>query len=195
MLNGPKEGNQSLPEVVIRVAVPSDAESIARVHIDAWRSTYKGILPEEYLAKLSYEKGTRRWEANLGGEEKLPFVYVAERAGEVVGFASGGPEGEGHAVFDGALYGIYVLDSHQRRGIGRRLVRAIAGDLMRCGFSAALVWVLEDNPYRAFYEALGGELVATKEAEVGGLRVVEVAYGWTSLHQLAERCVGRTAGS
>ena len=38
----------------IRAAKPADAGSLARVHVDSWRSTYTGILPDEFLAGLSY---------------------------------------------------------------------------------------------------------------------------------------------
>lgn len=30
----------------IREALPKDATSIARVHVDAWRATYRGIVPD-----------------------------------------------------------------------------------------------------------------------------------------------------
>ena len=190
VLTGPTQNSRSLPEVTVRSAVPADAEAIARVHVDTWRSAYKGILPDECLAKLSYGKGTARWSTTLSAKRKLSIVYVAEIGGTVVGFAGGGPEREGHAVYTGELYGIYVLPSQQRRGTGRSLVGAVARELMRCGFEAALVWVLAENPCRAFYEALGGEIVSRKEAEIGGARVIEVAYGWTSLGQLIEHCLG-----
>ncbi len=39
----------------IREARLEDASAIARVHIDAWRETYQGIIPDTYLAQLSYE--------------------------------------------------------------------------------------------------------------------------------------------
>ena len=43
-------------ESLIRMALAVDAPAIARVHVDSWRATYRDIVPEEHLAKLSYEK-------------------------------------------------------------------------------------------------------------------------------------------
>lgn len=40
----------------IRKATPSDAEGIARVHVESWKSTYINIVPEDFLKNLSYEK-------------------------------------------------------------------------------------------------------------------------------------------
>lgn len=36
--------------VIIRPARPGDENRIARVHVESWRSTYKGIVPDEVLA-------------------------------------------------------------------------------------------------------------------------------------------------
>ena len=45
-------------EVTIRPAEISDALGIARVHVNAWRETYKGIIPDSVLDALSYEELT-----------------------------------------------------------------------------------------------------------------------------------------
>ena len=44
----------------VRIAVPTDSPSIARVRIDSWRTAYKGIIAEDYLADLSYVDGEAR---------------------------------------------------------------------------------------------------------------------------------------
>jgi hypothetical protein len=48
-----------------------------------------------------------------------------------------------------------------------------------------MVWVLADNPSRAFYERLGGEPLAEKLIEWAGVQLVEVALGWRELAGLA----------
>jgi hypothetical protein len=35
--------------MIIREAELYDAAAIAIVHVDSWRSTYRGIIPEDYL--------------------------------------------------------------------------------------------------------------------------------------------------
>jgi GNAT superfamily N-acetyltransferase len=52
------------------------------------------------------------------------------------------------------------LDAYQRQGLGRRLTAAAVNWLLQSGLSSMLVWVLADNPSRAFYGALGGRYVA-----------------------------------
>jgi len=38
---------------MIRPALPNDAAEIARVHVDSWRSSYRGLLADEFLDSLS----------------------------------------------------------------------------------------------------------------------------------------------
>ncbi|HNI60392.1 MAG TPA: GNAT family N-acetyltransferase, partial [Pseudomonadota bacterium] len=33
----------------VRPAGPDDAEAIARVHVETWRATYRGLVPDHYL--------------------------------------------------------------------------------------------------------------------------------------------------
>jgi len=46
------------------------------------------------------------------------------------------------------------------------------------------VWVLERNPSRNFYEKNGGRLTMSKVIEIGGARMMEVAYWWPELRSL-----------
>jgi len=44
-----------------------------------------------------------------------------------------------------------------------------------------MLWVLKSNPARKFYERMGGELIGEKQIEIGGVRLIEIAYGWSAL--------------
>src|SRR4029079_15529154 len=48
-------------QFVIFPAGPSDPEALARVHVQSWRETYKGLLPEAYLARMSEVAHARRF--------------------------------------------------------------------------------------------------------------------------------------
>ncbi len=165
---------------MIREAGVADAAAIARVQVDTWRTAYAGIVPAAYLAAASYAESEERWrERLLGAVERNGFAYVAEdAAAAVIGFAVGGPERYGDLIYSGELYGLYILDSYQRQGIGRRLVTAVARRLREQGHLALLVWVLARNPARAFYEKLGGQPLYRRTISVGGAELEEVAYGW-----------------
>ena len=49
-----------------------------------------------------------------------------------------------------------------------------------------LLWVLKDNhPARRFYELMGGEYVAQKTITIGGTDLIEMAYGWKDITEIA----------
>ena len=173
--------------VKIRTAKLTDAAGIARVHVESWRTTYKGIIPDDFLAKLSYEQREHLWNQVLTDPSRSRFVYLAEdELGQIVGFISGGPESSGDIPYTGEIDAVYLLAPHQGRGIGRRLVVSLASRLIQESMTALLVWVLAANPARKFYERLGGQLIYEKETSIGGASLIEVAYGWRDAYTLIE---------
>ena len=171
----------------IRPANPADAGPMSKVHVDTWRTAYAGIVPAGHLAGLSYRNRGARWEQILTADRPAESNFVAETGdGDIVGLAGGGPEREGNPTHRGELYGIYLLEAYQRKGLGRRLVSAMAQWLLSDGFSSMLVWVLADNhPACRFYESLGGELIGWKTIAIGGTDLADVSYGWRDIANLA----------
>jgi GNAT superfamily N-acetyltransferase len=155
------------------------------VHVASWRSTYRGTVPDDYLAGLSEVARERSW-ARILDARGPEHVWVAETAyQEIVGFASGGPERSGDPDFTGELYAIYLLEEQQRRGVGLMLLRAVSRYLEALGFRSMLVWVLGANPACAFYERLGARPLRRQQVEIGGTTLDEIAYGWTDVRSLA----------
>jgi ribosomal protein S18 acetylase RimI-like enzyme len=165
---------------MIRAATIDDSPGIAQVHVASWRSTYRTLLPGDFLDSLTEANYADRWRRFIG--EGASRVYVLEDEGVLVGFASGGRERAGETGYTGELYAIYILDGAQRRGHGRELVRAVVDGLRDMGFDDMIIWVLRDNrPARLFYERLGGVYVRTQPITLGSATLEEVSYGWPRL--------------
>lgn len=173
--------------ITVRAATLDDVQGIARVHIDVWRSTYRGIVPDEYLDALSYERHVRGWTNQLAeaGEGKL-IVYVAvDESNQVVGFISGGPNRIDDPVYKGELYAIYILQSCQGQRIGRQLVLALMKSLLAKNIQPVMLWVFAQNTSaRRFYESIGGQLLRSNWFDINGVSIEEVAYGWLDLRAL-----------
>lgn len=181
--------------ITIRPARVADAAAIAAVHVAAWRSAYPGILPDAYLARLSVRRQAAGYEATIRAGQ---VVHVAVASGldtappggpaRVVGFATGGPARGAMAagLADGEIETLYVLDDWRERGIGRRLMRATAASLSARGCGSALVWVLRDNPSKWFYARLAGKPAAEARITVGGVGVMQTAYVWSPIDNLAQ---------
>lgn len=169
----------------IRSAIQSDAVQIAEVHVNSWRTTYKGIIPNSFLDNLSVTKRTLIWEKQLDGGNEGSKVLVAENeVGQIVGFVSGGLNRLESMPFDSEIYAIYLLEKYQRQGIGELLMSSITSFLTDQGYKSTYLWALEDNRYRSFYEKLGGVPKGREEIEIGSVKLGEIAYGWDNLDRL-----------
>ena len=165
---------------VVRPAEIGDAAAIAAVHVETWRTAYRGLLPDDFLASLDQAGYGERWKRTLA--DGSGRIFVAEDQGRIVGFASGGRERASEDGFSGELYAIYVFEEAQGRGHGRRLVQAVVQALREKGLPDMIVWVLRDNqPARHFYEQLGGVYVRAQPITIGSTLLQEVSYGWKSL--------------
>jgi len=174
--------------VNVRRAQPQDAAVIARVQVDTWRSTYRGIVPDKHLDDMSCERSQRNWEKLVSDPDRRSTVFVAEDdRGSVVGFAACGAARDDARDYESELYAIYVNQNMQRKGLGKRLVLSVAQDLKARGFDSMLIWVLADNQYRRFYESIGGTQVRARYVAIGGKRLPELGYGWRGMDALVAR--------
>jgi len=167
--------------ISIRAATEHDAVAISHVHVQSWRTTYAGVVPDEYLATLNEAERVFMWRDQI---TRGTPVYVADLDGETVGFISGGAIREPVQTYDAELYAIYLLEQAQRQGIGTALLKRLAESLSSKGFTSMIVWVLEKNPSRHFYERSRAQYVTAKDIQIGGVMLSELSYGWPDLQAI-----------
>lgn len=171
--------------ITIRRALPRDARAIAEVRVGSWRATYRGIIPQGYLDAMTVDASEALWMRVLEAPPARLGVFVAEREGGVVGFAAGNMLDEPKRGFDAELTAIYLVPAVQRAGLGRRLVATVAAAQREYGAAGLITWVIAGNKTaRAFYEALGAQLLVEQAFEWDGAELVEVGYGFTDLQEL-----------
>lgn len=140
----------------IRRATTDDARALARIHVDAWRSAYRGLVPNERLANLSYARSEERFLRSIaeGAEE----TYVGEEAGEAVGFLALGTSHDDDLglATTGEICCIYLAPAQWRKGLGTGLCRFGEETLRARGHRTVILWVFAGNENaRGFYEAMG----------------------------------------
>ncbi|PEK14262.1 GNAT family N-acetyltransferase [Bacillus toyonensis] len=167
----------------IRKASKEDIKGVSRVYVDSWRTTYRSLVPDDYLDELSYEDTEKKWIDFLNNENE-PFIYVAiNNTGKIIGFASGKSLDEKN--FDGELYSLYLLQACRGLGVGKQLVSAIAKHFKETGIHSMMVWVMKQNTSGlGFYERMGGKKYIHRKSEFGGTVVEDVAYGWKEISEL-----------
>lgn len=141
--------------MLIRRAELKDATGIAQVQVAAWRSAYRGLLPDDVLERLSIADSARRWQGRIA--QHWGHIFVAEREG-IVGFAACGENSDEDVDQEkvAELYVIYVHPAEWRKGHGRALWQEALRCLQKEGFEHVILWVLRGNERAiSFYERLG----------------------------------------
>jgi len=109
--------------------------------VRSWQAAYEGLIPADFLARLSASSRAAAWARRIGDGGG---VLVAEEDGVIAGFAAFGPS---------QLYALYLLPEFWGRGLGRalhdRVVEEMSGE-------SAVLWVLATNERaKAFYVRQG----------------------------------------
>ncbi|MFO1236095.1 MAG: GNAT family N-acetyltransferase [Alphaproteobacteria bacterium] len=175
----------------VRAALRDDATAIARIFVESWRESYAGLLPANYLVRLSEVRQRLLWTREIVHAGPRDGVVVAEHETYgVIGFASFGPARDSAVGYDGEVYTIYVDPNHLGGGVGHALIRAAFARLTADGFRSAVVWALKGNPARYFYENEGGRLVAERPGAIAGKPVREIAFGFADIASASGARVG-----
>jgi len=177
----------------IRPATVEDSDAIGRIHVDAWRETYRDLVPDEILDNLSAERRAAQWRAGLSRTHRSNAVFVAEHEADgIVGFGAVGRARDLSLGCDGEIYALYVLQSAQGLGIGRALMRILATALLDEGSKSMCLWVLTSNANAtAFYRYLGGMMAGQRSEEADGWVCHESAYVWRDLKATVRRLAQR----
>ena len=142
-------------DICVRMARPEDGEPLARLRAALW--------PESSAAEHAQEL-TSILDGGAPGTSPLIELVAEESSGLLVGFAEVGLRSHAdgcnpsHAV--GYLEGWYVVESHRKRGIGRKLLRAAEEWARKQGCAEMASDALLTNELsQRVHEALGYEEV------------------------------------
>lgn len=167
-------------EIHIRRATKDDIAGIVKVHVESWKTTYKGIFANEILENVTFEQRKKQWENIFQKEDNPQYRFIAEMlTGEIIGFIDGGTERMDTYNCDMELYAIYILQDYQGLKVGKRLFQALLSECINNNMESLLVWVVSNNPSKKFYEKYNPEKIDTKLLE--RLNVEEIAYAWRDM--------------
>ena len=155
----------------------ADAEEIAAVHVRSWQVAYSGILPAEFLTRMSVSERAASWSRILAVQESSTVV-AKTTTGEIAGFVSYGKcRDAGTPQDQGEIWALYAEPRYWNQGVGRALLTHALCALTASGSSSVSLWVLCENSRGIkFYKAAGFTEVenSAKRFELGGATVEEV---------------------
>ena len=135
------------PAAAIRPAAPADLPVLGRLGAHLVR-LHHGFDPQRFIAATP--RTEHAYAAFLGTQLEAPdvVVLVAERGGEVLGYAYAGVEGNDYMALRGpagVVYDIVVDPSERGRGVGRMLLDATLAALRARGAPRCLLSTAERN--------------------------------------------------
>lgn len=169
----------------IREMIQDDAEAVARLHAESWRSAYRGILCDEYLDGPVDGEWLETWTKRLARPGPNEIGLVADGESGLAGFVFAVADHD--SALGAFLDNLHVGPRYRGRGIGSRLLNELSRLLLsRHDDTGLYLWVFESNRRaRGYYEKLGAVAVRRAEAEApGGGIVAEWLYRWTSVAHL-----------
>jgi len=173
--------------MTIRTATAADLEAIAALHVQSWRTAYRGVLPDAFLDGPIEDDRTGHWHELMEGLGDERTVLVSDAEDGLAGFVSVAPSSE--VGFDSYIEHIHVRPDMKGAGIGRRLLAEAVDRLiaMGCGSAYLLVFTGNSEAIR-FYERLGGETVPFGMEDMAGARIPRSRVGWDNLAGLSKAC-------
>lgn len=165
--------------MIIRPAIPRDAESLTDLHLDVWEEAYAKLVPAALLVQRRTNRANRilKWRRILGGSDSIELVAEAETSdGRLVGFVStsAGRDEQVPGLPELEVMALYVRAEVYGLGVGYALLTSAIHD------SSAYLWVLDGN-VRAirFYERQGFRFDGSIRTEPEGVeRRMIRAQGW-----------------
>lgn len=161
----------------IRLAEKKDAQVIAKVHIDTWRSAYKGIMSDSFLNSLDLNKFTNGWLKTLSTQGEGNYLVV-ESEGTIIAFCTfGSARDEDLDNTESAeLVAINVSPLYWRKEVGSQLLINIINRLKE-NYSTLYLWVAEKNVNAtSFYIKHGFKAEGKTKVDTGHGGIVEHRY-------------------
>jgi ribosomal protein S18 acetylase RimI-like enzyme len=159
----------------IRRATAADTSAVATIHVESWKVAYRGIMPDDAIARTDLAFRTKFWGERIADRD-WP-VFVIDEGGASIAFCQMTPtrdSGDDPARV-GHITSLHVLPHLRGHGHGRFLVDHVLAQFRLRGFKEVTLWVLEENhPARRFYEKYGFRLDGGKRIDAH--QVPEVRY-------------------
>lgn len=145
----------------ISTMTAADMDGKGYVHWKSWQETYTGLMPQEYLDRMTLEKCiqiARKWPDGL---------IVAKKDGRVIGFAGYGRYRDDTLSDTGEVFALYVLKEFHGQKVGYDLMNEAMRRL--ADYPQAALWVLKGNERAIrFYQRYGFQFDGTELTSAAG---------------------------
>ncbi len=160
----------------IRSARKDDAKDLATINTLGWKTTYRGLLPDELLdSRTVTPKRIERFENQILESE---ICLAAENESGIIGYLFGGKTRDNGVPYKYEIYALYIHPDFQRVGVGTGLFNTFKEKIKGANFC---VYALDGNIKGiSFYQKMGGVRYPEfdKDQEVFHYMMHEVLFGF-----------------
>ncbi|MBP2650101.1 MAG: family N-acetyltransferase [Firmicutes bacterium] len=169
----------------IRLAKDDDIKSIAKIHINNWKNTYRGSFPSDYLDGLKYNDAEKEWMKYL--EQEDAFIYLAVSEENIIfGFAACKMNTE--TPCSSKLDSLHVNELNRGQGIAKQLILAIAKHFQARQINSMTLWAVETNEHAiSIYKHLGAKIYNHEIRHFDWVKVRQVGLIWNDISCLCKK--------
>ena len=167
--------------MIIRDAVYSDIDNIAKLYISNWKETYKGLLPEDYLNSLTKEYAVEKWNKYLKSEN---HIFVAYEENEFLGFVASKKDDNEECYW--YLDSLHITKNSRGTGIGTKLIYKVGKYALTNGYQCMSICIVKGNDSaKSIYKKLGAVHYKYFIDDFGGVKSNSEKLIWENLNVFA----------
>jgi len=170
--------------VTIREKKYEDCAECERVYTLTWQQTYRGIIPDDFLDRMSIveDERTKNKQAMFHNDPYKKFVLVDDD--KIVGVTSFGKSRKEEYPDCGELQTLYILEEYKGKGYGKQLFLKAVEVLSEMGYKDMIVGCFKGNPTCNFYKKMGGEYVKSVMLTLGKYELEDDLYIFRNIESL-----------
>ncbi|WP_455538018.1 N-acetyltransferase family protein [Terrisporobacter sp.] len=167
--------------MIIRDAVYSDIDNIAKLYISNWKETYKGLLPKDYLNSLTKEYALEKWNKYLKSENP---IFVAYEENEFLGFVASKKDDNDKCHW--YLDSLHITKNSRGKGIGTKLIYKVGQYALTHGYQCMSICIVRGNDSaKGIYKKLGAVHYKYFVDDFGGVKSNSEKLIWENLNVFA----------
>ncbi len=164
----------------IRKVLVGDLPKLAHIHLETWKSCYKGIIVQETLDNLQFQNSLRNMERTYNDSEV--FFYLASIHDISVGFIIFSLKSR-HENYEeyAEIPAIYILPEYHNAGIGKNLIKTAFQVYRELNVTKVMLCALKHNRDKDFYQKCGAVVTKEEEIMIGGNPYLIEIWVWENL--------------
>ncbi len=164
--------------MTIRPATVKDIENISVLYVKNHKTTYKGLVSEDYLSSLTVEKAKEKWSSYL--EDAKSRMWVAYDECAFLGFVASIPDATSDEIW--YLDSLHICEAVRGKGTGTSLIKTVGQYALTSGYGKMSVCVVKGNDSaKKLYMKLGARHLLSIEDKFDNSRINSEKLIWDDL--------------